>query len=243
MIRRLPVVLTAATLLGAAQPALAKDAISHSYWDAAYLNSQVESDSSPDTFDFEGFGVGASLGLAKFLNFTGDYTQRRDHQLRHGFGSAGLAYHTQHPEYQFFGGVSYERVEFDNNANPATDAEEDGFGVELGGRYMFPNVEVHAAYRYLDFGSVDRSDPEIDFTGARYGAGFDVQLSGWWSLVADYTVREHKFEDSSGSATVDYNEFSVGFRHYFASDPDRKVRHGGILGELFSGGEGEAAAE
>jgi len=227
MIRRLPAAATAVALLGVAPPALAADALSNSYWDAAYLNSTVEA--GIGSTDIEGFRLGTSLGLAKFLNFTADYDQRRYRNGREGFASAGFAYHTRNPAYQFHGGVTYERIEGDNNSDSTQDFVEDGYGVELGARYAFPNVAVHAAYRYLDFGTVD-TDDTVDFSGARYGAGADVQLSAWWSLAADYHVREHKLEGTTGSATVDYNEWTVGFRRYFATDTDRLNRHGGLFG-------------
>ena len=39
---------------------------------------------------------------------------------------------------------------------------------------------------------------------------------------------------TTGSTTVDYNEWTVGVRRYFATDTDRLARHGGLLG---GGGE------
>lgn len=233
MIRRLPAALTAAVLLGAAMPAPAADVLSNSYWDASYLNSKVEIDTA--STDAEGFRLGASLGLAKFLNFTGDYDQRRDRASRLGFGSAGFAYHTQDPVWQVHGAVTYERVENDDNADPANDFVEDGYGVGLGGRYVFSDVELGAAYRYLDFGTVDGTD--TDFTGSRINIDAALQLGNWWSLVAGYRILEHKFETNVDSATVDYSEWTVGFRRYFVTNTDRKNRHGGVLNRF--GGEEE----
>ena len=234
MIRRMTVVLTAIALSGAAQPALAQDALSHSYWDAAYLSSKVEVGSASDTF--EGFRLAAGVGLAKFLNFTADYDQIRftNGSGREGYGSAGLAYHTQNPVYQFHGGVTYERYDFDNNTNSARDFEEEGYGVEVGARYALQDLGLHAAYRYLDFGTVDQT--KRDFTGSRFEVGADLQLTAWWSLIADYRGRQHKF--TNPSVTVDYKEWTVGLRHYFATDTDRLMRHGGLLsGWLSDDGE------
>jgi hypothetical protein len=238
MIRRLPAALTAAVLLGAATPALAADVLSNSYWDAAYLNSKVEVDTA--SVETEGFRLGASLGLAKFLNFTGDYDQRRERNDRLGFGSAGFAYHTQDPVWQVHGALTYERVENDNGSNPAGDYVEDGYGVEVGGRYAFTDVELSAVYRYLDFGSFDGTDGAVDFTGSRIAIGAALQLGNWWSLVADYRIREHKFETNVDSGTVDFSEWTVGFRRYFVTDTDRKNRHGGVLNR---GGDEEEAVE
>jgi predicted porin len=230
MIRRIPVVLIAITLAGAVEPAAAADALSNSYWDAAYVNSKTESGSV--TLDDEGFRLGLGIGLAKFLSITGDYDQVRHPDTREGFGSAGLAYHTQNPVYQFHGAVTYERYEFDDNTNSAGDSQEEGYGVEVGARYALENVELHAAYRYLDFGDLAHTD--TGFKGSRYGLGADLQLSPWWSLVADYRVRQHKFDVSGPASKTDYTEWTVGFRHYFATDPDRLNRHGGLLNGLFS---------
>jgi predicted porin len=235
LMSRMSPALFAVALLGASQPLAAADALSASYWDAAYLSSEREDGAV--TEENEGFRVGASVGLAPFLNFTLDYDQRRSPDAREGFGSAGLAFHTRNPVYQFHGGVTYERIEGDDNSAPANDFTEEGYGVEVGGRYALDNVELHAAYRYLDFGTVDQTD--VDFTGSRFNIGADVQLCPWWSLVADYRVREHKF--SGASDPVDYTEYTVGFRRYFATETDRKQRKGGLLNLLFSGDD--AAAE
>lgn len=228
MSRRLLAAATAVAWLGAAQPALAADALSNSFWDASYLNSQVEVGSGKA--DIEGFRLGASLGMARIVNFTGDYDQRRYRNGREGFGSAGLAFHTPGTVWQVHGAATYERVEGDDNSNAANDYTEEGYGVELGGRFAFTNGELHAAYRYLDLGSASGTGGAVDLSGARYNVGFDLQLGNWWSVVADYRVREHKLEGTGPAATVDYDEFTIGFRRYFATDTDRKNRHGGLLG-------------
>ena len=235
---RLPAALTAAVLLGAAQSAAAADVLSNSYWYAAYLNSKVENDTA--SIESEGFRVGASLGLARFLNFTGDYDQRRYNNGREGFGSAGFAYHTQDPVWQVHGALTYERVEGDDNTDPTNDYVEDGYGVEIGGRYAFTDLELSAAYRYLDFGSLDGTDGAVDFTGSRINVGAALQLGNWWSLVADYRIREHKLETNIDSGTIDYSEWTVGFRRYFVTDTDRKNRHGGVLNR---GGDEEEVVE
>ncbi|MGH8481810.1 MAG: hypothetical protein ACRES8_05050 [Nevskiaceae bacterium] len=204
-----------AVIAGVARPALAADVLSSSYWDAAYLNSRVEDGGA--RFDMEGFRFAASLGLAPFLDFAADYDQRRFDGGRIGFGSAGLAWHTQDPVYRFHAGVSYERVV---TGGSGQSSYEDGYGVELGARYALPHAELHAAYRYLDFGTIDG----VDFTGARYGAGAALQLSAWWSLTADYRVREHDFEGGGATATTDYSEWTVGLRRYFATATDRRAR-------------------
>jgi len=227
MSRRLLAATTAVAVLGAAQPALAADALSNSYWDASYLNSQVEVGGS--RADIEGFKLGAGLGLARILKFTGDYDQRRYRNGRESFSSAGLAVHTPGAVWQVHGAATYERVAGDDDTNAANDYVEEGYGVEVGGRFAFTDGELHAAWRYLDLGSAGGTGGAVDLSGSRYVVGGALQLGNWWSLIADYRVREHKFEGGGSSATVEYNEFTIGFRRYFATDTDRKNRHGGLL--------------
>lgn len=229
MIRRLPLSLLAALLAGAATPALAQDALSSTYWDAAYFSADIESDGGGETVETEGFRLGLNVGLMDFLSLGVDYDQLREQGDRIGFGSAGLAFHTQHPEYQFFAGASYERIVAKGGGVGATD---EGYGIEVGGRYMLPNVELHAAWRYLDYGGAFGS--EADLTGSRLVVGADVQLCPWWSLVADYRARTLEVDDTGVSAETDYTGFTVGFRRYFVSATDRRARSGGVLNNLFS---------
>jgi hypothetical protein len=237
MIHRLSLSLLGILLAAAATPALAKDVLSYSYWDAAYLSQEIEGDGGGDALETEGFRLGFDLGLMKFLSFSVDYDQSRDGGDRIGFGSAGLAYHTQNPEYQFFGGASYERIV---TKGGGVGEVEEGYGVEIGGRYMLPDVELHAAVRYLDYGSAFGT--EADLTGLRYVLGADVQLCPWWSLIADYRGRRLEVDGAGVSAQTDYTGFTVGFRRYFVSATDRRNRSGGLLNGLFSGGGEEAPA-
>ena len=229
MIRRLPLALSAALLLGA-HPALAADALSSSFWEAQYLNAKVDTGVGDDLTP-EGYRVGLGIGLAKFLRFSGDYDQRKYFGAREGFGSAMIAYHTQDPRYQFHFGASYERIQ-------TVTFLEEGYGVEVGGRAVWEVLEGHAEYRYLDFGSLHGTSGKGDFTGGRYGLGLGLQLCPWWTLTADYQVREHKVDDGAGnSGTIDYNQFFVGLRRYFVTEHDRRARKGGVLNDLFSGDE------
>lgn len=215
-----------AVLAGLAPPASGADALSSSYWEAAYLNGRLEIDGLGAVTP-EGFRTAASVGLASFLNFAGEYDQRRENGARLGFGSAGFAFHTRHPAYRFHGALSYERIVPDDG-----DYDE-GYGVEVGARYALPGGELHASYRYLDFGETDTG---ADLTGARYGLGFGVQLSNWWSLVADYRIREHERKGAGSSSETQFDEWTVGWRRYFATAPDRRVRKGGVFGGEPAGG-------
>lgn len=223
----------------AACPALSAQAaepLSSSYLEAAYLNSTVD-DGSPVEDEVEGFRARLSLGLHRNVNFVGDFDQRRYLDSRDGFWSVGLAGHTLDPNWQAFGAVTYEVAEHDDNPTSAGDHEESGYGVEVGGRAVIENVEFHAAYKYLDLGNVA---PDIALTGSRYGAGLALDLSAWWSLSADYTVRTHEVDMASND--MEWTEWSVGFRRYFVTQTDRHARKGGLLTGLFGGGD-EAAAD
>lgn len=217
MSRRIQGLALSAILCGAAQSAAAADALSSSYWEAAYLNSRVDDGTTRDTP--EGFRVAASVGLASFLNFTGDFDQRRSGGERLGFGSAGFAFHTRNPVYRFHLGATYERIVSDA-AEP-----EEGYGVEAGVAYALPNVALQAAYRHLDFGETAAG---ADLGGSRYGATVALQLSNWWSLVAGYSVREHEL-DGPGATTTEYGEWTVGLRRHFVTATDRRARNGGVL--------------
>lgn len=227
--------------VGPAMSVQAVEPLSASYIEAAYLNSTQDT-GTPPTDEVEGFRTQVSVGLMPSLNFIGDFDQRRYQNTRDSFGSAGLAVHTLGPVWQAFGAVTYEYAEFDDNLSSAGDHEEQGFGVAAGGRAVLPNIEFHAAYKYFDLGNVA---PDVALTGARYGAGLALDLSSWWSLTADYTVRTHEAEDStapSSTAELEWQEWSVGFRRYFATQTDRRARKGGLLTGLFSDDD-DAAAE
>lgn len=228
MIRRLSFVV----VVLACAPAQAAEMLSSSYWEAAYLNSTFEEDVGSTTLEdeTEGFRLGASIGLLPYLNFIGDYDQRRYADSRESFYSAGLAGHTLNPKYQFFGAVTYERTDFDDNQT-TEDETQDGYGVQLGARAVLTNLEVHAAYKYLDLGKVG---PDGELTGARYGAGLALDLSPWWSLVGDYSIRQHTVDFPGGSAEGEFQEWTVGFRRYLVTQTDRRKRTGGVLSSLFS---------
>lgn len=227
MIRRL----IAAAALACPAFAAHADPLSNSYWEAAYLNSSVDFGAGLDD-EVEGFRGQVSLGLLPFLNFTGDYDQRRYASDRESFYSVGFGGHTLDPVWQAFGAVTYERYDFDDNLSSAGDFDEEGYGVTLGGRASLPYLEVHAAYKYFDFGNVG---PTTTLKGSRYGLGLAFDLTAWWSLVADGAIRTHEFESTTTSSDVEYTDWSVGLRRYFATQSDPRQRSGGVLSGLFAG--------
>lgn len=219
---------TLTVLACCAMPAAhAADPLSSSYWEAAYLNSTRETTSGGTTAedDVEGFRAAISVGLARNVNAVVDFDQRRYINSRDAFGALGLGVHTTNPVYQFFGNVTWERLEFDSNTNPSTDFDDEGYGVEVGARYALRHVELHAAYKYIDLGEVRGADT----TAARYGAGVALSLSPWWALAADYRIRQQEYEASGTSAEDEYAEWSVGFRRYFPTDSDPRKRKDGLL--------------
>lgn len=220
----------AATLALAPLAQAQNDPLSYSFWDVQYLNAQVE-ENGGTADEVEGVRAQLSIGLSRLLNFVGDWDQRRYPDARDAFVSAGLGMHTLHPDYQFFGAVTYERRDLDDALAPDADLSNEGYGVQVGARARLPDVELHASYKYLDLS--DGGDTEL--TGGKYGGGIAVQLSPWWALVADYSVRQLEEEGVDGGATdeTDYDEWSVGFRRYFATDTDRRKRKGGLLGRAF----------
>ena len=228
MIRRL---IAAAVLACPAFAAQADNKLSNSYWEAAYLNSAVDFGGASDD-EVEGFRGKVSLGLLPYLNFVGDYDQRRYASDRESFYSVGFGGHTLDPTWQVFGAVTYERYDFDDNLTSAGDFDDEGYGVQLGGRATLPYLEFNAAYKYFDFGNVDST---TTLKGSRYGVGMALDLTTWWSLVAEGNIRTHEFESNTGSADVEYGEWSVGFRRYFATQNDPQQRVAGLLSGLFAG--------
>jgi opacity protein-like surface antigen len=221
----------AAALLAAASsvPAQAADRLSSSFWEAAYLNSTVDT-GGPMQDEVEGFRAATSIGLLPYLSFGGDYSQRRYQSSRDSFGSVGFTVHTLDPVWQVFGAVTYERNDFDDNLSSAADRTEDGAGFTVGGRYALANLELHAQYKYL---LLSEPSPGVDLKGSRYGAGVVLDLTHWWSLTADYSVRTHEFESAGSSSDVEYQEWTVGLRRYIVTRTDRVKRSGGILSGLF----------
>lgn len=229
-----------------ALPAQAADVLSSSYFDAAYLNSSLDT-GAPMEDEVEGYRVATSIGLLPYLRFVADYDKRRYQDSHDGFAAVGLAGHTTSPVWQVFVAATYERAFFDDNKSQTGDHEEEGYGAEGGVRAVVPFIELHASYKYFDLGKID---PVTDVTGARYGGGIVVDLTPWWSLTGDYRIRTHEYEDTSptpppGAAPEDeWTEWSVGLRRYFATQTDRRNRKGGLFSALFGGdaSEDDAAA-
>lgn len=226
MIRRL----MAAAMLACPAFAAHADALSNSYWEAAYLNSSVDFGAAED--EVEGFRGQVSIGLLPYVNFVGDYDQRRFVNDRDSFYSAGLGGHTLDRDWQVFGAVTYERYDHDDTLTSAGDFDDEGYGVQVGARATLEYLEFHAAYKYFDFGNVAST---TTLTGSRYGAGFALDLTAWWSLVADGAIRTNQFEGTTSSTDIEYTEWSVGFRRYLATQSDPRQRSGGILSGLFAG--------
>lgn len=226
----------------AALPAQAADRLSSSYFEAAYLNSSLDT-GAPQEDEVEGFRVATRIALAPFLSFVADYDKRRYVDSHDGFGAVGLAGQTTDPTWQVFAAATYERAAYDDNKSQAGDHDEEGYGVEGGVRAVIPNVEFHASYKFIDLGKIG---PTTEVTGSRFGGGIALDLTAWWSLTGDYRIRTHEYEDSSAtpvaSTEEEWTEWTVGLRRYFVTQTDRRNRTGGLLTALSDAlfGSGEA---
>lgn len=226
---------TIALAVLAAAPALAQaEPLSNSFLEASYLNSTLETTSGGTIAEDDGRGVrtAVSVGLSKYVNFIGDFDQRRYEDSRDSFGSAGLAAHTLHPAWQVFGAVTWEYAAFDDHVTSAGDHDEQGYGVAAGARVALGDIALHASYKYFDLGN---AFPDVALTGTRFGGGLAIDLTRWWSLSADYTVRTHEYDTAAG-VEQEWREYTVGLRRYFVTQADRRARKGGLLT-----GEGDAS--
>jgi hypothetical protein len=139
---------------------------------------------------------------------------------------------------QVFGAATYERNTLHDRNDSSKDETDDGYGVETGIRVPFPDVELHAAYKYLDLGKTENGTAKV--TGSRYGGGVLLQLTPYWGLIGDYRHIDHTFKDDTsagGKAKFKLDEWLVGFRWYFATDIEKYKRKGGLLTRFFGAAE------
>lgn len=216
--------------------AQAADRLSYSYLDAQYLNTRFDLSSGGSTSDKdtrEGIRLGLDIGLAPYLFVKTDYDQRMLPGLRWSYGDVGLGVHTLARRYQVFGIATYEHRLLHVRGDSTQDDRSDGYGLEVGGRVPWDIFELHAAYKYMDFGKTELGS--IYKTKAtRYGGGVAVQLTPWFALTGDWRHIDHdnNSDDTATAADVKWNfdEWLVGFRSYFATDADKYQRHEGIFG-------------
>lgn len=254
MIRRYAVAL--AVFAAAPMGAHAADRLSYSYLDAQYLNTTLDVSLGGQTSakdKREGMRAGISISLAPYLFFTTDYDQRllgpvkvgastvgAPSGIRWSYNSVGFGAHTTDRAYQLFGIATYEHNQLHYPRHSDQDDRGDGYGVEAGGRIPWNIFELHASYKYLNFGKTEFADG-YKTTGARYGGGVLVQLTPWFALTGDWHHLDHTFKSGDAAASPDekwkFDEWLVGFRSYFATDADKWKRHEGIFGT----GEGTSA--
>lgn len=223
-----------------ALPVSAADPLSNSYWDVAYIHSDVDGSftatsgtttlggTSSDTA--EGFRLALSVGFSRYVALVADYDQRRDGGTRSGIGSAGLSLHSIDRALQPYLTATYERDEYDDNTDPSADDVTEGWGAEGGVRWALSNLELGAFYKYIDY--ADSSD-FTDRKASRYGVLAGLQLSPQWALTAQYRmIKDEESGATTGasvSAEAEVTDYTVGFRRYFATDFDRLKRKGGVL--------------
>jgi hypothetical protein len=242
--------LAASAAEGAAAPGL--DQLSYSYFQAHYLNSSAEAE--PDNGcpaasceeEGEGLGFGLSVSLMDYFYFSGSYDQRAygreilattptapgaGDPTRWVYGSAGFGVHTIPTAWpnleslQFYGVASYERAELHDRDDSTKDETDWGWGLEGGARMPFPNVELQAYYKHFNLGDTEQN---LKVFGDRYGAGVLLQLTPYLGLTGDYHLIGHRW-----GSDFTLTEWTVGFRAYFATDVERRRRHGGLLTGLF----------
>lgn len=210
----------------------AGDPLSYSFIEAQYLNSVFTPDTKVKVDDeFEGYRWNMNVSLWKFLYFAGDMDKRRASDYRFGTQSIGLGAHTTPSMINFlqlYGVASYERTLFNDVTGGVPDNKDEGFGVQVGARYPIGSFEFNTSYRYMNYGKTD----DIKVTGGRYGVGSVMQLTPYFALTADARRTEFTLDDSvtGASGKQRFDEWTVGFRAYFATAIDRWRRRGGIFG-------------
>lgn len=214
-----------------ALPATAADPLSNSYWEAAYLSTDI--DASGDTV--EGIHLTLNVGFSDYVGFVSEFDQRRPSGGREALGSAGFILHTRNPLWQPYLAATYEQLQVDDNSAPEADFNDEGWGAELGLRYALTNLELRGFYKHTDYGEVGTAD----LTSARYGILAALQLSPKWALSAQWRAVTFTADSGAGEVDADSTDYTVGFRRYFATDSDRRKRKGGLL----AGGDDEAVAE
>lgn len=242
MIRCTKSILVPVTLaLGALAPlaASATDPLSYSYVEGQYLNSSLKAgpksslNKGKEKDETEGYRVAINVSLYRFVYFAGEADKIRASKYRYGTQSVGLGAHTEPtftPHLQLFGVASYERRIYNDVTGFIKDDADEGYGVQGGVRVPYDNFEFTAAYRYMGYGKTD----DLKVTGDKYAAGFVVQLTPFFGLTADYgrfDLTAKGAGPKSGIKTKDeFDQWTVGFRSYFATDIDRYRRRGGFFG-------------
>jgi len=235
MIRRFKTVIPAVLALGAFAPfaAQATDPLSYSFIEGQYVNSKLKASLGATKVDdeFDGYRGAFNVSVYKFIYVTGESDKRRPSTYRFGTQSIGLGGHTDNrlmQHLQLFGAATYERTLVNDvtRAPGATDDADEGYGITAGIRIPYDSFEFDGSYRYMSYG--DTNGTKV--TGDKFGAGVLVQLTPFFGLTGGY--RRLDFKNLRGAAGLkdQFDEWTVGFRAYFATDIDRYRRRGGFFG-------------
>jgi hypothetical protein len=234
MIRRFKSVIPAALLLGALVPLVAQatDPLSYSYIEGQYLNTKLKPEfngTAGKQDAYEGYRAAVNVSVYKFIYFTGEADKRRAMKYRFGTQSVGLGAHTDNrmsTHLQLFGAATYERTIFNDVTGFVPDDADEGYGVTAGVRVPFDNFEFTGSYRYMNYGETNK----IKVSGDRFNGGILVQISPYFGLTGDYRRLDINSKGTGIDAKSQHDEWTVGFRTYFATDIDRYRRRGGFLG-------------
>ncbi len=166
--------------------------------------------------DYDGYGFKGSIDLTPNLFIESAYDELEadnnggDLQLFSGGLGLRTAIGDNANPLDLYGVLSYESIEEDSGSS----FEADGFGVTGGLRWQAaPTLEINPYASYLDYGSVDNSNADLD--GMRFGVDGVLNLNETFALTAGYRTTKLDLEGPGGKANVDLeNEIRVGGRIY-----------------------------
>ena len=182
--KNLPKIGLLAVATAVSAPALADDALSYTYIEAAYLDTEI--DDGPDV-DGDGYGIAGSFELTDALFLTASYAdQDFDFGIDSNRWTAGLGAHTPLADnLDLVGEIGYVDAELETGFG---DVDDDGYyaGVGLRAR-VAQHFELEGGLNYVDLD--DSGDNTTVNLGGRYyltdqfaiGAGidFDDDVKTW----------------------------------------------------------------
>ncbi len=194
---------------------------SYSYFDAAYLKTEIDGSSSGAA----GARLAVNASLTRWFYLTGGHDYRdidsafQGEDIKSQQTSLGFGVHSLKSKFQLFAAGTYERSEVSGDENTGTTIyriydREEGYGLQIGARLPIDRFELQADYKYFNFGDFpDGSRNDED----RYRFSALGHLTPTFALTGSYEF----FEQAR-----DVDQWTVGLRVYFNSRHDlpRKKR-------------------